>query len=152
MSIKKWKADLEAIGDRRVPVDKAKWLNQEEQWTSLVANIPLCAEVTPRFYDLVTETRIHVAEIEHRKDHAPFRFIDTSTDDLVAGVERAFTMLRNAGLIKERADETRRDGKKGRGGKNGSGAGDSGSVGDEHKGNPAPRGEDEKVHAGRPDG
>ena len=81
-------------GERRI-IDKHKFFfGKERTWKEASETIPLCPDTTPKRYDLVSEGLAHATEVEGRmKTGKARRFIDTHTDDLAAGLDRALKFL-----------------------------------------------------------
>ena len=81
-------------GERRI-IDKHKFFfGKERTWKEASETVPLCPDTTPKRYDLVSEGLAHAREVESRmKTGKARRFIDTHTDDLAAGLDRALKFL-----------------------------------------------------------
>ena len=94
--------------DARIMVDKREYFFSDKRtWAEARDTFPLDQDITPRRFDLVAEAKAHLAEVRHReKTGERSRYIDTDTESLVAGLERAVKFLKsNPDLVKVKIKE-----------------------------------------------
>lgn len=114
---KEWKEVIEAVGDRPVAFDRISFFERERAWADLADKQPLAPETTGRYFDLVAETKLHVAEFEYRKENeTPSRWQDLATADLETGISNAMEFLAAVAtnIPKEKSNGKQRQGSTGK--------------------------------------
>ena len=90
-------------------IDKEDWFFNPDKmtWAEAQANIPLCADITPKRFDLLPTLKAHVEEVIYRnKNGESSRWDDTPTQDLIDGIDRAMAYIENNQIFQIEEDKS----------------------------------------------